>query len=512
MWDAIVIGSGIGGLTAAAALGKQGRRVLLLEQHALAGGLTQTFRRHDWEFAPGVHYIGGVGESPGEAGEFGRLLGWLSDGELRFAPLANPYDLVRLPGFEFGVAHPQSAYREALLARFPGHEAEIAHWFEACAAARNGAFTLFAMHGMPRWLAFGLWMLRGEQADYWSSRTLGRELALVTDPRLRAVLGARWADHGAPPAHAPFVEHALVTGSYDDGAYYPIGGPARFAQTILPAVLAAGGELRTGADVRRILVEDGHARGVVYANGRAETTERARYIVSATGVANTVACLGDGVADRWRAEVGALAPGLSYLSLYLGLDGDIAAAGASSANVWIYEDEAAVGRVWRKPAEEDAPGLFVSFPSLKDPACAGAPTAEVMGIVEAGDFARWLAPAGGATRVRDEEYRALKARIEARLLAQFRRHFPALAPMVRFHELATPVTQRRFVRSAGGAMYGVEMSAERLGSPALHVKSPVPGLLLAGQDVASPGVAGAFMGGLMAAASLEPAIWRRFAG
>ena len=74
---------------------------------------------------------------------------------------------------------------------------------------------------------------------------------------------------------------------------------------------------------------------------------------------------------------------------------------------------------------------------------------------------------------------------------------------------STPLTQRRYVRSPGGATYGIEMTAERLISTALHVRTPLPGLLLAGQDVTSPGVPAAFMGGLMAAASLEPSLWGR---
>ena len=63
------------------------------------------------------------------------------------------------------------------------------------------------------------------------------------------------------------------------------------------------------------------------------------------------------------------------------------------------------------------------------------------------------------------------------------------------------------MRSPDGAMYGIEMTAQRLNSPALHVRTPLPGLLLAGQDVASPGVPGAFMGGLMAAAAMDPSLW-----
>src|ERR1043165_4117934 len=130
MWDAIVIGSGIGGLTAAAALARCGRRVLVLEQHSVAGGLTQTFRRQDWSFATGVHYVSGCGAEPGPDGQFGRMLQWLTEGALQFADCGNPYDIVRLPGFEFAIAHPQAAYRQALETRFPSQHAAIQAWFE----------------------------------------------------------------------------------------------------------------------------------------------------------------------------------------------------------------------------------------------------------------------------------------------------------------------------------------------------------------------------------------------
>jgi all-trans-retinol 13,14-reductase len=503
MWDAIVIGSGISGLGCAAALSKRKRRVLVLEQHRVAGGLTQTFRRQVWEFAPGVHYIAGVGPQPGPDGQLGRLLAWLSEGKLRFAAGANPYDIVRLPGFEFGIAHPEQAYRDALEARFPQQRASIAHWFEACGEARRSAYTLFALRGMPSWMAWGLRLLRGAEAQRWSQRTLADELARIDDPTLRVVLGGRWADYGATPAQAPFVEHALVMHAYDGGSYYPVGGSAQFARQLVPQIEAAGGVLRLGCDVRRIVVEGGRATAVEYRHNGQVQREVARHVVSTMGVANTADCLGAGAAVEWQRSIHALAPGVAHVSLFVGLEGDIAAAGASSANHWIFET-ADFGQVWRQPADEDAPGIFVSFPSLKDPACTGGPTAEVVAVVDGGVFARWLDGADGA---RPEEYLALKAWIEDRLLSQFLRHFPALRPLVRFHELSTPVTQRHFVRSLQGSMYGLEMSAQRLATPALRVRTPVPGLLLAGQDVMGPGVPAACMSGLLAAASIEPALW-----
>jgi all-trans-retinol 13,14-reductase len=506
MWHAIVIGSGIGGLAAAAALAKRGKRVLLLEQHTVPGGQTQTFRRHDWVFATGVHYVSGVGPQAGPEGQFRRLLEWLGDGSLQFAPCVNPYDIVRLPGFEFGIPHPEAVYRAALHGRFPGEMAAIDRWFHACHEARKAGTTLMAEHNLPAWIGWGFRLLRGRQADQWSSRTLADQLADITHPQLRAVLGARWGDYGAPPATAPFIEHAWVTGAYDGGAYYPVGGPSRFAETLLPTIRAAGGECRLGADVRRILVEDGRAVGVEVVEGASVTMERAEHVISDIGLTNTLACLDASVAGAWREQASPLAPGLGYVALYLGLEGDIAAAGATSANHWIY-DRDDVDRVWRQPADEDAPGLFVSFPSLKDPAWQGPPTAEVLAIVDRAAFAPWLDEPQPA-----DDYAAFKDWVAQRLLMQFQRHFPTLAPMVRFHEAATPLTQRRFVRALGGSMYGIEMSVERQGSDALRLRTPVPGLLLAGQDVIGPGVQAAFMGGLMAAATVEPALWRQLGG
>lgn len=93
--------------------------------------------------------------------------------------------------------------------------------------------------------------------------------------------------------------------------------------------------------------------------------------------------------------------------------------------------------------------------------------------------------------------------------AQFARHFPSLAAMVRFHELATPVTQQNFVCTPAGSIYGIELSAERMTGPVLRVRTPVPGLALAGQDVSGPGIPGSFASGLYAAAVAEPRLWPR---
>ncbi|HEX7605316.1 MAG TPA: hypothetical protein VF348_01310, partial [Usitatibacter sp.] len=275
-----------------------------------------------------------------------------------------------------------------------------------------------------------------------------------------------------------------------------------FAETIR----AAGGELRTGATVKGIRVDKGRASGVELTDG---TAISAPAIVSDMGALNTVASLPQGVGEEWRHEVEALASTLSYVSLYLGLRGDIRALGASPANVWIYESEH-VGRIWDRPLDDPAPGLFVSFPSLKDPSHRDTlhHTAEVTVPCRWQAFERWE---GGTPHHRTPLYEANKSQLEARLLMQFNRHFPGLAPVIDYHEVSTPLSQAFFVGAHRGAMAGLEMSRKRFESEALHVRTPVPGLFLAGQDAASLGVQGAFMGGYMAAAAIEPRLWAQLA-
>ena len=83
--DVIVIGSGIGGLATAVILAKQGKRVLVLEQHDIAGGNLHTFQEAGYEFDTGLHYVGGkIGD---KTSELGMQMGYITDGQVEWVPL-----------------------------------------------------------------------------------------------------------------------------------------------------------------------------------------------------------------------------------------------------------------------------------------------------------------------------------------------------------------------------------------------------------------------------------------
>ncbi len=504
-FDAIVIGSGMGGLSCAAALARTGHVVMVIEQHFIAGGLTQTFERNGFRWDVGVHYLGEMGPE----GEAHGILDWLVGGAVAFASLGAVYDTVHFPGgFEVQFARPESALQLDLKEKFPASSNDIDAFFAATAEAELAGRAIFGRRAMPSLLAkvYGIWHDKGIRK--WWGRSSAEVLdELIGDPKLRAVLLAQKGDYGGGAAeNISFGIQAMVMCHYFHGAYYPVGGARAFAQALVPVIEQAGGEVRLKAKVDGFVVENGSVVGVMLPDG---TEVRAPRVFSDMGARNTVNLLPDDIrAGEWAREILSFEPSVCHVALYLGLEGDIRANGATASNHWFHETWDVNEGVWNPAKEASAPGLFISFPSLKDPAHDPGDrkrhTAEIVAMTSWDAFARWKDSTLGD---RPDDYTALKAVIERRLMEDFARHFPALAPMVVAREVSTPLSTSAFIGSQQGAIYGLEVSPRRFLSDSLRARTPVPGLFLAGQDVVTPGISGAMMGGVLAAGAIEPRIY-----
>ena len=190
---------------------------------------------------------------------------------------------------------------------------------------------------------------------------------LVSDPKLRAVLLAQKGNYGgAAASEISFGVHALIMRHYFNGAYYPIGGAQAFAKALVPVIEKAGGEVRLRTKVRELSLENATVVGVRLED---DTQLRAQRVLSDAGARNTVSLLPVEMRDgEWAREILSFAPSVCHVGLYLGLEGDIRANGATPSNHWFHESWDIDAGVWRNPAEDPtAPALFISFPSLKDP-------------------------------------------------------------------------------------------------------------------------------------------------
>jgi all-trans-retinol 13,14-reductase len=505
-WDYIVIGSGMGGMVAAATLSKLGRRVLVLEQHYIPGGFTQTFKRPGYRWDVGVHLVGEMTTHS----YLGRLLTELTGGRLEWAGLGDVYDEFHFPeGFTIQFPSSIDGFRQTLGEYFPDERDGIDRYVSLVRQAARASAGWFQARTVPRLLAPGAERKAERAALPHVSATTAEVLAdLTDDPHLRSVLAAQWGYYGTTPSRSSFAMHALMVAHFLRGASYPVGGAGRIAEELLATVAAGGGWTAIRTPVERILVAGGNTTGVRLRDGR---EIRAKKVISAAGAYPTSAMLPEGL------EIAGLArhqPGPAHLSLYVGFEGDVEAAGATRYSQWFYDSwDMEVDR-WDVAADREpdpAPVLFNSFPSIKDPAHDPGPerrhTGEAVTFVSWDVFERWN---GTRWQKRGAEYEAFKERLTAALLDQYRELYPDLAPMIRHSELSTPLSTNHFARSARGSIYGLSCEPDRFVDEDLQPRSPVGNLYLAGVDVMTPGIGGAIGGGALAAVAAEPLRALRF--
>jgi all-trans-retinol 13,14-reductase len=482
--DVVVIGSGMGGLAAARTIAQfGGKSVLVLEQHYTPGGMTHEFTRDGrYRFGTGLHYM---------STDAGPFLEFMTDGRVQLHPLPGDYDVLHFPGFDFAVPAGREKLRERLVQRFPDEAGDIDRFFTAIRRAMAGLAARNVVASLPAAVR-GIGAPMVERLFPSTYRSLSEQMARsFRDPELRAVLAARWGLYGIPPRDSAFGYHAAVPLTFFmNGTAHPVGGPGEIGRIIFETLARYGVELRPRQRVDRVTVDRGRATGVDVedtATGRRYHV-RTGTVVSAAGVRNTYALAGR------EHELTGLPTEPSAAMLFLGMKRSPAAFGLHGENHWFMPD-----------LDGGSGTLYVSFPSLNNPA-ARVHTVEALELVDPAIVDRWRA-------TRADGYQRFKEETTERLLTRLERQWPGFREAVAFTELATPLTFENYQHSVRGSFYGLAATPQRLRSSRAGCRTPVKGLIVAGQDAWGSGVVGALAGGLMAAnAVLSPrqagAMWR----
>jgi prolycopene isomerase len=479
-YDAIVIGAGLGGLSAAAGLTRAGKRVALVERQPGPGGNARAFQRGDYTFDPAIHVT-----AHGFEIEF-------LDGYLQALGIAERLELITMDrlytvdvaGSRFTLPTGVEPVIEYLGEQFPAERDRIAAYVQTCAQA-----TRESQAPPPRVALRDLEDVMAALPTLFKYRTSTLQAAIdeyVADPQAQAVLGAQWPYMGLPPSELSFMAGTGVwMAMMDPGPVYVRGSFQRLADALADAVTGGGNECFYDCGAAEVLIEGGAAVGVRLEDDR---VLRAGAVISNADAHHTFGHLvgEEHVPERFRRRLDRMRPSVSAFLLYSATTLPVDEAGLA-AETFVY-DHWDHDETWAEVSAGKPGGMWLSLPTLHDRSLA--PEGEHLVIFTS------LMPydigepwAGARERITE----ALMDRVEALL--------PGYRDSVTFADSATPETFEAYTVAHRGAIYGWENSPSQTLPKRLPQESPIPGLLLAGHWT-NPGTGSVrcLLSGLQAAA------------
>ncbi len=477
----LVIGAGIGGLTAAALLAHRGYQVQVFDQALVPGGCASTFKRRGFTFDVGATQVAGL--EPG--GIHHRIFTELGV-PLPEATLCDPACAVYLPGEPepINVWRDPEQWRVERQRQFPGSEP---FWqFLAALFQVSWAFQSRDPVLPPR-NAWDLWQLvQAVRPDTLLTMphtfsTVGdalRGYGLGGDRRLKTFLDLQlklYSQVDAEETSLLYAATALALSQAPFGLYHLQGSMQVLSDRLVAALHRDGGRLHLRHTVEQILTQDGQAVGVVVRNQKTGEiwTETADHIIANLTTHDLVRLLGDAAPSGYRRRVEKLPDPSGAFVLYLGVEQAAVPPDCPPHLQFLYDYGGAIG---------ENNSLFVS---VSRPGDGRAPLGKA--TIIASSFtnlaAWWEGEAGeGAT----ERFQAQKQAYTQAAIARLGEFFHLTPETILHTEAATPRTFQRFAGRDRGMVGGLGQRVSTFGPFGFANRTPIPHLWLVG-DCTHPG-------------------------
>jgi phytoene dehydrogenase-like protein len=498
--DAIVIGSGLGGLTAGALYARAGHCVLILERNAHFGGAATVYLHGALTIEASLHQIDGL-DAEDPKGPVLRTLGL--DRDIPFVSVGDLHE-VRSPllGMPFVLPQGYDVAVAATKERFPHQAKGVDGYFERIRAVRHAVATISEHQDDRTWwlsnaltLPWRLWPLIRDRGA-----TVGGVFRhfFGDDEAVKFALASNLSYYTDNPETMPFISYAIPQASYLlGGGHYIRGGSQVLSDRLVTNIREAGGEAEVDREVDAILLGGGKVRGVRHRarNGNDVKEEFAPVVFGNAAPTALAAMLPDSERAVFMARYKNRRLSLSLWTISLGLSRRSREFGVKRYSTavlpaWLttlsrYREAATIPG--EDPVTRITPYGFIAYDQIDS------------GLNENGPY---LASLVGLDRIENwvgltpEAKRTRKERWMDRVIADIDRQYPGIAGAVVLREMSTAETFQQYLNTPGGALYG--FAPESRGFMPL-AETAIGGLYLASAFTGGGGFTGAILGGAWAA-------------
>lgn len=476
-WDAVIIGSGLGGLACAAAFARQGFRPLVLEQHDRPGGYATTFKRPGgFEFDASLHST----SAGSRDGVYNVIPGFPEITDVQFVPHPSLYRAI-YPDYDFSVPQKDLAgYVKILKGYFPDEAAGIDGIIADMQGITADIGKLSTASGEVDYSHFPFdypHLFRGY------TRTWGQIVdEYLKDPKLKAIISAQWGYYGLPPSKLASIYYAMpAIGFLENGGYYVRGKSQVMSNAFVKFIEDRGGKVILGTKVKEILIKDQAAYGVVTDDG---TQHLGRAVISNANAYDTFHTLlhEDDYLTDYLAKMNTFTVSLSSFQVFLGLKKDLVGeSGVKDAEIFYetsYDPEESFNAAVAARMDNPGVGLTLYDNLYEGYSPAGKNT---LNIITLQGYDHWKQYEANYFAGNKKDYRAEKERMADILIDQVEaKLLPGLREAIEVKEIATPLTNVRYTGNYRGGIYGWDQTLANSMPNRLPQTTPIKNLYLSG--------------------------------